>query len=136
MGTEVEPNSVVEKSKYFNKLDEAYGLLCMRISRYFLFHLDSLTSPKEVWEKLESLFGKTDELRGHHLENELISLSLAHYDTIQDFFTKFKSLVLQLKQCGIEKKEYKMILSILSKLGPEFLVFVSTFHSGKITLRN
>ena len=24
MGTEVEPNFVVEKSKYFNKLDEAY----------------------------------------------------------------------------------------------------------------
>ena len=105
MGTEVEPNSTVEKDKYFNKLDEAYGLLCLSISREFFFHLDCLTSPKEVWEKLESLFGKTDELRGRQLENELISLSPAHYDTIQDFFTKFKSLVLQLKQCGIEKKE-------------------------------
>ena len=136
MGTEVEPNSVVEKAKYFNKLDEAYGLLFLSISREFLFHLDSLTSPKEVWEKLESLFGKTDELRGHQLENELISLSPVHYDTIQDFFTKFKSLVLQLKQCGIEKKEDQLILSILSKLGLEFSVFVRTFHSGKITLRN
>ena len=94
MVTEVEPNSVVEKAKYFNKLDEAYGSLCLSISREFLFHLESLTSPKEVWEKLESLFGKTDELRGHLLENELISLSPAHYDTIQDFFTKFKLLVL------------------------------------------
>ena len=65
IGTEVEPNSVVEKAKYFNKLDEAYGLLCLSISREFFFQLDSLTSPKEVWEKLESLFGKTDELRGH-----------------------------------------------------------------------
>ena len=94
MGTEVESNSAVEKAKYFKKLDEAYGFLCLSISRYFLVHLDSLTSLKEVWEKLESLFGKTDELRGHQLEDELISLSLAHYDTIQDFFTKFKSLVL------------------------------------------
>ena len=82
MGTEVELNSAVEKAKYFNKLDEAYGLMCLSISRDLLFHLDSLTSPKEVWEKLESLFGKTDELRGHQLENELISLSPAHYDTI------------------------------------------------------
>ena len=65
MGTEVEPNSVVEKAKYFNKLDEAYGLLCLSISRELLFHLDIFTSPKEVWEKLESLFGKTDELCGH-----------------------------------------------------------------------
>ena len=117
-------------------MDEAYGLLFLSISRELSFHLDSLTSPKEVWEKLESLFGKTDELHGHRLENELISLSPAHYDTIQEFFTKFKSLVLLLKQCGIEKKEYQLILSILSKLGPEFSVFVSTFHSGKLTLRN
>ena len=94
MGTEVEPNSVVEKAKYFNKLDEAYGLLCLSISRELLFHLDILTSPKEVWEKLESLFGKTDELHSHQLENELINLSPMHYDTIQKFFTKFKSLVL------------------------------------------
>ena len=64
------------------------------------------------------------------------SLSPAHFDTIQDFFTKFKSLSLHLKQCGIEKKEDKLILSILSKLGPEFSVFVSTFHSDKLTLRN
>ena len=97
MGTEVEPNSVVEKARYSNKLDEAYGLICIRISREILFHLDSLKPPKEVWEKLESLFGKTDKLRSHHLKNELISLIPAHYDTIQDFFTKFKSLALQLK---------------------------------------
>ena len=82
MGIEVEPNFAVEKTKHFNKLDEAYGFLCLSISRELLFHLDSLTSPKEVWEKLESLFGKTNELRGHQLENELISLSPTHYDTI------------------------------------------------------
>ena len=86
MGTEVEPNSAVEKANFFNKLDEAYGLLCLSISRELLFHLDRLTSPKEVWEKLESLFDRT-ELLGHQLENELISLSPVHYDTIQDIFT-------------------------------------------------
>ena len=73
MGTEVEPNSAVEKSKFFNKLDEAYGFLCLSISRELLFHLDSLTSPKDVWEKLESLFGKTDELHGHQLEPNALS---------------------------------------------------------------
>ena len=82
MGTEVEPKSTVEKAKYFNRLDEAYGLLCLSISRELLFHIDSLTTPNEVWVKLESLFGKTDELRGHHLENELISLSPTHFETI------------------------------------------------------
>ena len=33
MGTEVEPNSAVEKANFFNKLDEAYGLLCLNISK-------------------------------------------------------------------------------------------------------
>ena len=114
MGTEVEPNSAVEKAKYFNKLDEEYGLLFLSISTQFLLHLDSLTSPKVVWEKLESLFGKTNELCGHQLENELISLSPTHYDTIQDFLTKFKSLVLYLKQCGIEKKQDQLIFLLLN----------------------
>ena len=68
MGTKVEPNFVVEKAKYFNKLDEAYGLLCLSISRELLFHIDILTTPNEVWVKLETLFGKTDELCGHQLD--------------------------------------------------------------------
>ena len=53
MATEVEPNAAGEKIKWHNRRDEAYGLLCLSISRDLLFHLDSLTSPNEVWEKLE-----------------------------------------------------------------------------------
>ena len=97
MGTEAEPNSAVEKSKYFNRLDEAFGMLCLRILRDLIFHLDSMTTPNKVWLNIESLFGNTTDMRGHQLENELISLSPTHFDTIQDFFTKFKSLVLHLK---------------------------------------
>ena len=82
------------------------------------------------------MFRNIDEMRGQWLKNELISLSLAHFEIVQYFFTKFKSLVLQLKQCGIEKKEEHLILSILSKLGPEYSMFVSTFHSIKLTARN
>ena len=65
MGIEVEPNSTIDKSKFFNGLDEAFGMLCLIISRDFLFHVDSLTTPNEVWLRLEALFGKTDEMRGH-----------------------------------------------------------------------
>ena len=45
------------------------------ISLDILFHLDGLTTPNQVWTKLESLFGVQDELRAHKLENELFSLS-------------------------------------------------------------
>ena len=63
METEVEPNVAAEKIKWHNRRDEAYGLLCLSISRDLLFHLDGLTSPNEVWEKLVDIFGKTDENR-------------------------------------------------------------------------
>ena len=97
MGTENEPNSVVEKAKYFNMLDEAFSVLCLKNSREIIFHIEILGTPNEFWVKFESLFGKTDEMRGHNLENELISLSPAHYETIENFFTKFKALLLQIK---------------------------------------
>ena len=54
MALEIEPNSAVEKAKWHNRKDEAYGSLSLSL-------------------KLESLFGKKDDLiRGHQLENELI----------------------------------------------------------------
>ena len=82
MGTEVEPNSAVEMLKYFNRLDEDFGLMRLIISRELLLHVDSLKTPNEVWKKLESLFGKIDDIRGHQLENELITLIQTHFDTI------------------------------------------------------
>ena len=97
MAIEAEPNATVEKIKWHNRRDEAYGLLCLSISRYLLFHLDGLLSPNEVWEKLRYLFGKADKMRCYQLENELISLSPSSLKKLQVYFSKFKSLVLQLK---------------------------------------
>ena len=94
-----------------------------------------MTSPNEVWEKLEEIFRKTDEMRGHQIENELISLSPSSFESFQLYFSKFKALVLQFKQCGIEKKEEKIVLAILSKLGPNYSVFFSTLHATKLTAR-
>ena len=61
--------------------------------------------------------------------NELVSLHPSSFETIEKFFSKFRSLVLQCKQCGIERKDEKNVLSILGKLGPEYSVYVSMFHS-------
>ena len=97
MDTEEDPNVAAEKIKWHNRMDEAYGILCLMISRDLLFHIDGLTSPNEVWEKLVDIFGKTYEMRGHKIENELISLSPNIFDSLQLYFSKFKALVLQLK---------------------------------------
>ena len=115
---EVKPQQPLENSKYLNKLDEAFGFMCIHISKELLFHLDGLKTPREVWQNLELSFGNKDELRGHILENEPISLQPINFETIQQFFSKFKSLAMQHKKCGIGKKDEKLMLSILRKIGP------------------
>ena len=101
MALENEPNFVVEKDKWHNRLDESYGLICLSISLNILFHLDGFTTPNQAWTKLESLFGVQDEIIAHQLENELFSFSPRSFKSIEGFLTKLNSLVLLLKQCGI-----------------------------------
>ena len=47
-----------------------------------LFHIKGLKTPKEIWDKLASLFDKQDEMRVHQLENELISLHPSNFGTL------------------------------------------------------
>ena len=136
LALENEPNSVVEKAKWNKRLDEAYGFIFLSISLDLIFYLYGLTTPNQVWTKLESLFGVLDEIRAHQLENELFSLSTSSSDSIEGLFTKFKSRFLFLKKCGIEKKGYQLILSILSKLGPGYSVILSTFHATRLAISN
>ena len=75
-------------------------------------------------------------MRGHSLENDLISPSPSNFESLQVCFSKFKALVLQLKQCDIEKKDGQLVLDILSKLGIDYSVFLSNFHATKLTVRN
>ena len=96
--TETEPHHPTKKNKFLNRLDEAFGILCAHNSRDLLFHLEGLKTPREALEKLKFLFGKQDELLGNILENEIIALYPGSFETIQEFFTKFKSLALQCKQ--------------------------------------
>ena len=39
MDTEVEPGSAIEKSRFLNKKNEAFGFLCLSIFDDLLFHL-------------------------------------------------------------------------------------------------
>ena len=46
LGREVDPHHPVEKNKFMNCLDEAFGYLCTHISKDLLFHLQGLRTPK------------------------------------------------------------------------------------------
>jgi hypothetical protein len=72
------------------------------------------------------------------LEVEFLTLDPKILENIQYFFTKFKDLLSQLKACRVDKskEEKQMVLTILSKIGPEFSMFMSIFHSVKFTSRS
>jgi hypothetical protein len=76
-------------------------------------------------------------MRGHMLEVDQFTLDPKSFENIQDFFTKFKDLLSQLKACGVDKskEEKQMFLTILSKIGLEFFVFLSTFHTVRFASR-
>jgi hypothetical protein len=135
LNTDTKPTSTIEKSKYLNRMDEALITICSLISPNLLFHISSCQIPNEAWTTLEGIFRKHDEMRGHMLEVELLTLDLKIFENIQDFFTKFNDLLLQLKACRVDKskEEKQMVLTILSKIGPEFSIFVSTFHSVRFS---
>ena len=42
MEAEADPNATIDKIKWHNMRDEAYGALCLSISRDLLFHIDGL----------------------------------------------------------------------------------------------
>jgi hypothetical protein len=106
------------------------------MSPNILFQIGYCTTIDDVWTKLEYLFGKQDAMRGHMLEVELTSLDLRNFDNIHDLFMKFKTLLLHIKICGIDKstQHNQLILDILVKLGLDYVVSISSFHANKFTL--
>ena len=100
-----EPDSDKDKAKYMNRLDEAHGHFLFSVSKYIWFHILELKTPRLFWDKLSSLFDKHDEMRIYQLENDLITLNPSNFESLNEFFSKFKNLIYQLKQCKVKKDE-------------------------------
>ena len=108
MDLENEPNVVVEKAKCHNIMDEAYGLVCLSIYHHLLFHIDGLTTPNQVWTKLESLFGVQDEIRAHQLENALFSLSPGSFESIEDYPPNSSQLFYLSSNMGLRRRNINL----------------------------
>jgi hypothetical protein len=79
--------------------------------------------PRPPWN---GFFGKQDKMSGHMHKVEFLTLDPKTFDNLQDLFTKYKDLLSQRKACEVDKSmgEKKMVLTILSKFGHEYVVFV------------
>ena len=132
IGKETEPIEDDKKIKWENRCDEAHGLIGMSISIDLRFHISRIDEPDQAWEKLESVFGKYNEIRGHQFENELISLNPNDFSCIQYYLSKYKTLKLLCVEWKIKKEDKQCIYHILSKLGPAYSVFVSTLDRKSV----
>ena len=80
---------------------------------------------------MTKFFRIKNELRAHQLDNEFLTLDPNNFSSIEDFLSKFKTLRLLLEGVKVKKEDGNLIYSILTKLGPPYSVFVSTFHSAR-----
>jgi hypothetical protein len=64
-------------------------------------------------------------MRIHMIEVEILSLYSKSFENIQYYFIRNKDLLLQLKVCrvGKSKEEERMLLTIFSRLGLDYLGF-------------
>ena len=56
--TEAVPVLNHDKEKYWNGIDEAHGYLFSSVSQDLWFHIKVLKTPKEILDKISSLFDK------------------------------------------------------------------------------
>lgn len=103
----------------------------MSISPDLRFHIAELDTPDEAMKQITKVFGIKNEIRAHQLENELLTLDPNNFSCIEDFFSKFKTLIYLLEGVKVKKEDSNLIYSILTNLGPAYSVFVSTFHSTR-----
>jgi hypothetical protein len=101
MNTETEPTSSIEKSRYLNRMDEAFGTICSLIFYELLFHISSCKSPNEAWTTMQGNFGKKEKMSGHMLEVEFLTLDPKTFDKFQDLFTKYKDVLLNSRLVGL-----------------------------------
>jgi hypothetical protein len=131
LGKEKKPIDADKKVKWDNRNDGAHGIIRIPISLDLRFHLQQIDKPDEAWENIESVFGKHNIIRAQHLENQAMNLSPSDFSCIEDYLSKFKTLIILCEECKINMDEERCIYLIISKLGNAYYVFVSNFYAMK-----
>ena len=119
------------KKRWENKCDEARGLIRMSISTDLRFHIFDIDEPDKTWEKLESMFGKHNKIRGRQFENDLISLNPSDFSCIKYYLSSIKPLDSYVKNARLRKNTNNVFIIFFPNLDLHILFFVSTFYSMK-----
>ena len=104
-GQETKPSNDDKAAKWENKQDQALGLIGMSIAQDLRFHILEIDTLDDALKKLNTVFGIQNQITAHQLENELLTLDLKNFSSIEDFLSKFKTLRLILEGCKVKKED-------------------------------
>jgi hypothetical protein len=117
------------------RMSEARGMTRMSISLDLRFHLQGIDDRNDAWENIETMFGKYIIIQAHQLENQLImTLSRNVFPCIEDYLSKFKTLILLCIECKVDMSEDRFIYIIIANLGSAYSIFESTFYATREAL--
>ena len=114
--------------------NQALGIIRSCVHRDLFFHISSFKEAKSAQDKLEELYGKVNEEKGFQIEDDLLLLDPKNFDTIQDYINKANEFRALLKDCGNPMKDDRLIHHILKRLPSEYVSFVSSYNTHKLTM--
>lgn len=123
----IDTNGAIHKWKV--KTGKAMFIIKTTIEEELLEYIQDLTTPKEAWDTLKTLFSKKNDTKLQFLENELLSVSQRDL-TIPQYFHKVKTLCREIGELDPEGKigEPRMKRIIIHGLKPEYRSFVTAVH--------
>ena len=80
------------------------------------------------------MYGIVDEDMAYTIEENLLKLDPRNFDTIKDYLTQVDMYRTQLKDCGKSIKDEKMIKHVMTHLPPEYVAFISSYNTHKLTM--
>ena len=80
------------------------------------FHISRIDEPNLPWEKLESVFGKHNEIQGHQLENELLSLNSNDFHAFKTIYLSIKLLDSYVQNARLRKKTNNVFIIFFPNL--------------------
>ncbi|KAG6437849.1 hypothetical protein SASPL_102779 [Salvia splendens] len=123
------PENAESRRKWKIKCGKALFALRTSISKEFIDHVRDVSSPKEVWQTLESVCTKKNTARLQLLENELAMLTQGGM-SVSEYFLRIKSCCAEISEIDTNEKisEASLRRYLIRGLRKEYGPFVTSIQ--------
>lgn len=107
--TEALPTDETEKKAFVAKDVVAKHLIVSFIADDHLEVVQEKTTAKEMWDALNTTFGKSGAVSQHLLRRQLIGMKMQNGEAMTEFFSRFDKVVRELKASGAKLEQDDII---------------------------